>query len=73
MSNVATRDLGSNTELSKDDILKLKRMYRCGEDNVIGKKVFFDFTLFVRKFLSKWCSLIFNGSIISVSFKQNLH
>ena len=31
MENVATRDLGSNTELSKFDILKLKKMYHCGE------------------------------------------
>ena len=32
MENVATRDLGSNTELSKFDILKLKKMYHCDEN-----------------------------------------
>ena len=29
MSNVATRDLGSNKELSQYDVLKLKKMYGC--------------------------------------------
>ena len=37
MGNVASRDLGSNTELSKFDILKLKKMYRCDEKEGTGK------------------------------------
>ena len=39
MGNVATRDLGSNTELSKFDILKLKKMYGCDEKEGTGKQL----------------------------------
>ena len=41
MGNVATRDLGSNTELSKFDILKLKKMYRCDDNEGTGKQLEF--------------------------------
>ena len=39
MGNVATRDLGSNTELSKFDILKLMKMYRCDDKEGTGKQL----------------------------------
>ena len=39
MGNVATKDLGSNTELSKFDILKLMKMYRCDDKEGTGKQL----------------------------------